>query len=537
MKAAEDLDFFRYQTTRKTLKNFGVLCFKGPDAMSFLQGQLTSDVKGLEQGKGHETTRLNRTGKLQGWGFLLKEDTETFYLLAERSVCELLEEDLTQFIIMEEVEIKHTPMVPVLLTKARPDWGEVAERKHFFTGDFFNEDAAFLLDSSLESAESLEFGRRLSEEEFETLSLMAGYPSFLCHNELVTNTILNDLAVSYTKGCFLGQETASKITNNRGAAFYPVFLELNPENSDSCPEAETPLYVSEKKAGNSKHAFTWKGTRYLLASLARVYRVKERRFHFSVKDGVGFQGKVLYAPFFKDSRHQQKAHELYEEGLSYFREAESEEQEKVALELLQKSVEIDPKHSDAYEALGVIYGRHQDFEKAIDLMDSLLEVDPDSVMAHTNKSLYLMKLGKIEEAEEEKGLATVASFKQYGEESQAKRAEEEQKEQEEKELQDRERMFNEVLEIDPEDLIANFGLGDISYRRGQYEQAMGYLQKVLETDPKYSQAYLLLGKSYQALGKKEEAKDIFEKGVNIASSRGEMMPANEMQARLVEMTE
>ena len=35
-------------------------------------------------------------------------------------------------------------------------------------------------------------------------------------------------------------------------------------------------------------------------------------------------------------------------------------------------------------------------------MDKLIEVDPDSIMAHSNKSLYLMKLGKIEEAEVEK---------------------------------------------------------------------------------------------------------------------------------------
>jgi tetratricopeptide (TPR) repeat protein len=44
-------------------------------------------------------------------------------------------------------------------------------------------------------------------------------------------------------------------------------------------------------------------------------------------------------------------------------------------------------------------GRIERFEEAITWMDKLLSVNPQSVMAHTNKSLFLMKLGKIEEAE------------------------------------------------------------------------------------------------------------------------------------------
>ena len=54
-------------------------------------------------------------------------------------------------------------------------------------------------------------------------------------------------------------------------------------------------------------------------------------------------------------------------------------------------------------------------------MDDLLQVDPESIMAHTNKSLYLMKLGKIEEAEKEKDLATVKSFKKAGQDAKNKK--------------------------------------------------------------------------------------------------------------------
>ena len=57
-----------------------------------------------------------------------------------------------------------------------------------------------------------------------------------------------------------------------------------------------------------------------------------------------------------------------------------------------------------FEALGVLMGRHERVEEAIVLMDDLLKLDPDSIMAHTNKSLYLMKLGQMRQQLQEPSL-------------------------------------------------------------------------------------------------------------------------------------
>jgi len=40
-----------------------------------------------------------------------------------------------------------------------------------------------------------------------------------------------------------------------------------------------------------------------------------------------------------------------------------------------------------------------------------------------------------------------------------------------------------------------------------------------------------LGKSYEAIGDIENARQIYEKGIEAASKQGDMMPANEMQSR------
>lgn len=206
--------------------------------------------------------------------------------------------------------------------------------------------------------------------------------------------------------------------------------------------------------------------------------------------------------------------------------------EQGAIEKFEEILKIDPQNEDSFEAIGVIFGRMERYQEGIDFMDKLLEANPSSVMAHTNKSLYFMRLGEIEKAEEEKAQATVKSFSQLGEEAKAKKQIEAAKKQEEAEIQRRYEMFQQVLEIDPEDTLANYGIADIYYNRNEPEKSVDLLHKVLAADEKYSVAYLLLGKVFVALGKIQEAKETFEKGISIASAKGDLMPANDMQSRL-----
>ena len=199
---------------------------------------------------------------------------------------------------------------------------------------------------------------------------------------------------------------------------------------------------------------------------------------------------------------------------------------------MKRVIEFDETFADAYEAIGVIYSRSAQHHKTIDWMDKLLEKNPSSVMAHTNKSLALMNLGKIEEAEVEKSLATTKSFAMYGEEAKFKR---ELKLKEEKELADiarREKMFNQVLEIDNNDQIALFGIADINFKRKNYLDALAFVDKSIVVNPKHSQSFLLKGKCLENLGKTQEAIDVYKNGVKVAAAVGEMMPANEMQSRL-----
>ncbi len=58
------------------------------------------------------------------------------------------------------------------------------------------------------------------------------------------------------------------------------------------------------------------------------------------------------------------------------------------------------------------------------------------------------------------------------------------------------------------------------------------MERVLQQDPKYSVAYLALGKALKGLGLKAEAKAIWQEGIKVSAAKGDLMPANQMQQEL-----
>jgi Tfp pilus assembly protein PilF len=120
----------------------------------------------------------------------------------------------------------------------------------------------------------------------------------------------------------------------------------------------------------------------------------------------------------------------------------------------------------------------------------------------------------------------------FGEEAKLKKQLAEEQKKKEEDMLRREKMFLQVIEIDPEDSIALYGMADIFFYRKDFKNASENLKKVLSVNPKYSTAYLLLGKAYEAMNETALARQIYQDGIQVASKQGDMMPANEMQSRL-----
>ncbi len=518
-----DIEDLRIDGGFFSLDSYSLFSVTGQDGERFLQGQLTSDVTSLKDQESQFTVRLNRVGQVVAWAYLAKIQNQ-FFLLVPNQVKEDLISDLEKYMIMDDVQIDFVSDAPqgVLGLNSELYFDKSTSFFHF---DFNGESCLCFWGKGLES-KSLE----LEKNYWKALEILSGQPILgvnVFKGQLVNETRLNSLGVNYSKGCFLGQETVAKIETRRGAAKFPILLTTNEIGSVENSE----IYWESKKVGRIYSSVFIDEYLYIQASLGREQRVEGREFKFCVGDKE-FIATVKHFPFFPYRDLKERAQQLYELGAKAFREGREER----ALQVLKKSIEFDPNLADAYESIGVILGRLEKYEQAMSYMDKLLGVDPDSVMAHTNKSLYLMKLGKIEEAEEEKAKATVAGFAQLGRDADQKKAFELARQKREEEIQRREKMFEQVLEIDPDDVLANYGMGDICFHRQNYHQALPFIEKVLEQNSKHSVAYLLMGKTLIALGEGKKAKAILEKGVVIAAQNGDLMPANEMQAQLSQIS-
>lgn len=501
------LNQYRFHVGQFSVRLIEVI-LTGDDVKSYLQKQSTYNIDQLDSGSFQLVSFLDPQGRVECYGWLVFDNTYRF--LFPLSLKEKTISRLNKFLISEDVII-HDPVEKDFTFVIGPNSPSIGPM-----GTLFDEKAV-LVDSPVANTSVL------SEGEIRLWQGLTGWPSFDGHDysfEILNNLRLFDLSYTPNKGCYPGQETVSKIATRRGAAYSPVLIELN------SPAPTGEIISFGKKIGRSNACFEWEGKFYLTSSLLRDFRVENMKIQFEIGDSP-LTGIVRYYPLISGDNHS-KARELFYNAADDFKLERLDEAEKK----FRLAIQIDPGFADAYEALGVMLGRLERYQEAIDLMQELSKVDTKSVLAHTNMSLYLMKMGKISEAEEQKSLATIKSFQSFGDEAKKKEVETLKKEKQLKEWAEREEMFRRVLEIDSEDSLANYGLGSIAVERGEWTTAREHLEKVLSSDPNYSVAYLALGKSLKGLGLTEEAIKVWKEGIRISAAKGDLMPANQMQQEL-----
>ncbi len=249
-------------------------------------------------------------------------------------------------------------------------------------------------------------------------------------------------------------------------------------------------------------------------------------------NGVHTKATVCTLPFYHADPPQVVARHLYAEALKLYPDEKDDISESPAVERLRHALELDPVFEDAYEALGVILSKRDRLDEAIMLMKQLAALNPDSVMAHTNLSVFYVEQGLKDEAEEEKAISMSIRMRLAAQQANAQKKDEEKKAQELEEASSRMEMFKQVLEIDSEDLLANYGVGSCYVVLGEFEGAVPFLQKAIEVKPTYTLAYSSLAQAFEGCGQVQEAIDAYQKGIEVASKRGDMTPLADMQKRL-----
>ena len=292
---------------------------------------------------------------------------------------------------------------------------------------------------------------------------------------ILPETGLEHSCVSYNKGCYIGQEVIARIKTYGAPNFALMGLGFDGPIS---PPMNGTVFLKDKKIGVVKSSIrsTFLGKVIAMAYIHKDYRSPDVEMEVTI-DKRPFKIQTCLLPFYQAATRKDHSIRLLNEALQEYKKHENLDK---PIAILREAIDIYPKHAEAYEALGVFLAKQDKLDEAIALMKRLTEINPQEIMAHTNLSVYYMKQGRIEDAENEKAEATALQFEQAVEKNMAKKLKKKEEEQKKKEMEERIEMFKKVLEIDPVDQVANFGLGSIYLEKGRYE-AVSYTHLTLPT--------------------------------------------------------
>jgi tetratricopeptide (TPR) repeat protein len=100
---------------------------------------------------------------------------------------------------------------------------------------------------------------------------------------------------------------------------------------------------------------------------------------------------------------------------------------------------------------------------------------------------------------------------------------------------DRLTMLQQILEQDPANKLARYGLAMEFSNAGQTDAALAEFQKLIAQDPTYANAYFMAAQALQKSERTGEAKAMLSQGIAAAQRAGNRHAESEMQAMLDEL--
>ena len=285
------------------------MILKGSGAAELLQGQVSNDVESLEVGQGCEAGLLTPKGKLLAIVRVLKTGEDELFLDTDRASLQALFDELTRSTVGHDAELVKATLQTAQLSLIGPQAEVVAG-----TGDLANEHGhrEALLGGSrarfvstwegvdvicpAEGAEGVitalkgAGAHEGSEAAAECLRVDAGRPRYgidLDESVIPQEADLNGRLVSFTKGCYVGQETVARLfyRGSPNRTLRGVLL-------DDVVQPGTELMQSEKVVGRIGSVAQPEGDAARGLALIRL-AVEPGSF----LDACGIEAEVLELPF------------------------------------------------------------------------------------------------------------------------------------------------------------------------------------------------------------------------------------------------
>jgi tRNA-modifying protein YgfZ len=210
----------------------GGIAVVGPDGAEYLQGQLTNDIEAIEVGDGLYAALLDRKGHMQTDMRVLRPATEEILLDFEPGARAAALKHLTMYSVGRDVQVVDSTEERAIVSLIGPRAAELAATPPL--PEFANEMASVAgipvlavgtrdgIDLFLPSGERERLIAALTDagavevspEAVEIVRVEAGVPRFGAEMDTATMPaeagIVED-AVSFTKGCYIGQETVARL--------------------------------------------------------------------------------------------------------------------------------------------------------------------------------------------------------------------------------------------------------------------------------------------------------------------------------------
>lgn len=532
----------------------------GEDSRSFLDAQLPADIQSLSEGSGVYTAYLDRKGRVNQ-DLVLLDLGDRFWALLPHELTDAFIEKLNHYLIREQVTVKdfsglytvmelHGPRTPEIMAGVSGTKVELDPYCHRNL-DFDGVTVRFVSNpwtgmvgghlvvktpdvSAVRNLLLRAGGEDLIEPPADALELLrieGGHPRFGV--DMDERTLLLELGrpdmVSHNKGCYLGQETVARV-HSRGQV-NRVLMGLLIEGS-TVPEPGTPLVQGDAVVGETKSAcFSPSLDRVIaLAMVRRTAAFPDTVVHLRMTEEL-VAATVQNLPVYQTPGPKELSRDLYLKGMEAFKGDRFEE----AFALFERATLLYPGLFDAYESAGVCLERLGRMDEAEEAMENLVAMAPDHVMGWTNLSRYQAQRGKIQEAEKTMGHVSFLIMKQEAGNKAAARAVKEEAETRKARLTERIDLFRQVLEMDSEDVVANFGLGKLLLDLERFAEAVPHFKTAAANQKNYSMAYKHLATCLIEEGEIREAEAVLRTGIEAATKKGDLIPKRDMTRKLEEL--
>ncbi len=288
-----------------------IFSVRGDDAESYLQGQLSQDVVALGIGEGADSLLLQPDGKLTALLRITRVDGEEFVLDTDAGFGDSMVARLKKFLLRSKVEIERLPWRCLALRGPGVDSTLAA-----FEENAFDENSALrlafewngwsgidLLGPALALPEGLTVCDRDAVEACRIVSGIPAMGSELTDKTIAAEAGLVDRSVSFTKGCYTGQELVARLDargNNVPRRLVGVVGNSDLDDgrlafgmtlhAGEAPEGDPAVVAAADKVVGTITSATWSPELGAWAGLAYLHRTVAAPGPVRVRSGDGLGG-------------------------------------------------------------------------------------------------------------------------------------------------------------------------------------------------------------------------------------------------------